>query len=167
MVITMLYHRIKYSSISRSSANQISRSFSPVILVSDPTLSFLKGEYKLINKLCQLLEFGRLAKEITDECIDSCAHLQNLREAIFDYKTRLHAANATLLNVREIESRGFNYLLRYFYLIVFAEYLIEESKICSSPGPCHHFSQSFLQWISDRREITNLTLSERGDLNFN
>ncbi len=113
---------------------------------------YLKGEYKLILQLCQLLDFGLEAKTIVDECIDECNHLQNLREAIFDYKKKIEDSNN-----RELLIRGQNYLIRYFYLIVFAEYLIEEVPL----------EKTFLSWLEERREVSNLVNPERGYVNFN
>ncbi len=152
MVITMLYHRIKSMPIEEMSTPEARNS-----IITSP-VSFLLGEYKLIHRLCQVLDHGLRAKQLADECIDALAHLQNLREAIYDYKRKLEA-NPSGPQANELESRGVHYLLRYFYLIVFAEYLIEEM-------PTGSLSKSFLQWISERREITNLTLYERGELNL-
>lgn len=148
----MLYHRIK-ALPGDASSMPVSRSAS-----IDGVMPFLRGEYKLIHRLCQVLDHGVRAKQLADACIDELAHLQNLREAIYDYKRKVEA-DPTGPQAHELEMRGLHYLLRYFYLIVFAEYLIEEM-------PAGTLSKSFLQWISERREITNLTLHERGDLNL-
>lgn len=114
---------------------------------------YLQGDYKIIQQLCQLIENGQRAKRLADFCIDSCAHLQNLREAIYDHKVRLISSSTlTADQVHEIETRGLHYLLRYFYLIVFAEYLLEELK--KKTGK---FDKTFLNWLAERREITNLT----------
>ena len=75
-----------------------------------------------------------------DSCIDKCSHIQNLRGCIWDYSRR------------EAE-RGLSYLIRYFYLIAFAEYLIEERQ------------ETFTAWLDDRREITNL-VAKRERIDF-
>lgn len=62
----------------------------------------LRGEYKLINQLLPALEHGKRAKRLLDVAIDRCAQIQNLREAIFDYKNRTSAEF----------KRGLNYLFR-------------------------------------------------------
>lgn len=148
MVITMLYHEVLSSPVGDEfDINNESLSY------EQANMKYLKGDYKLIQQLCQLLEKGQKAKRLADFCIDSCAHLQNLREAIYDHKVRLtSSAPLTPDQVHEIESRGLHYLLRYFYLIVFAEYLLEELK--KETGK---FGKTFLDWLAERREITNLT----------
>lgn len=113
----------------------------------------MQGEYKLIQQLTHVLDQGQTAKQLADACIDACAHMQNLREAIYDHKVRLNLANLTPEQVHETESRGMHYLLRYFYLVVFAEYLLEELP----PGTAR-LEKTFLLWLAERREITNLTL---------
>jgi protein-tyrosine phosphatase len=186
MIITMLFHRIKanakaitHGSLSRSSSTASSgpkeqgtallpgnNHSSPVSRESQPleasdNATFLRGEYRLIVKLCQLLEFGRAAKHVVDECIDACNHMQNLREAIFDFKQRaaLHPNHPDC-------HRGTNYLLRYFYLIAFAEFLLELHQQASGADPRTATAATFLQWISERREITNLAHPDRGELGF-
>lgn len=148
MVITMLYHRAL--TLEKVSNDSIYNSF-----CSDHCSGnkYLQGDYKLIQQLCQLLDQGQIAKQLADECIDACAHMQNLREAIYDHKVRLSSTNLSSDQAHDIESRGLHYLLRYFYLIVFAEYLMEEF----SPGK-GQLEKSFLSWLAERREITNLTL---------
>lgn len=161
MVITMLYHRIKQLKLpvaNEAPSTPASRNAS-----IDSSLTYLRGEYKIITRLCQVLDHGLRAKNLTDECIDACAHLQNLREAIYDYKRKVEA-DPSNPNAHELSNRGLHYLLRYFYLIVFAEFLLEELH---ESGNGKILKVSFLHWISERREITNLTLPERGDLNFN
>jgi hypothetical protein len=148
MVITMLYHKVLLSPVI-DDFNINNQSF----VNEEVSIKYLQGDYKLIQQLCQLLEKGQKAKYLADFCIDSCAHLQNLREAIYDHKVRLSfSATLTSEQVHEIESRGLHYLLRYFYLIVFADYLLEELKIETGK-----FDKTFLNWLSERREITNLT----------
>lgn len=147
MIITMLYHKVLSSPvIDEMTVNDES------IVNEQVSMKYLQGDYKLIQQLCQLLENGQKAKRLADFCIDSCGHLQNLREAIYDHKVRLTSTNLTSEQVHEIETRGLHYLLRYFYLIVFAEYLLEELK--TETGK---FDKTFLNWLAERREITNLT----------
>ena len=148
MVITMLYHKVLSSPVV-DDFDISDESFGSEQI----TVKYLLGDYKLIQQLCQLIENGQRAKQLADFCIDSCAHLQNLREAIYDHKVRLTSSNTlTSEQVHDIETRGLHYLLRYFYLIVFAEYLLEELK--KETGK---FDKTFLNWLAERREITNLT----------
>ncbi|KAJ3024316.1 UNVERIFIED_CONTAM: hypothetical protein HDU68_008233 [Siphonaria sp. JEL0065] len=116
---------------------------------------FNAGEFKIILQLLSALEYGRLAKKLTDRAIDKCEHLQNLRVAIYDYKLRLEALEAHSQKWVAMKSVGLNYLMRYFYLIVFAEYLIEE--MCESSEWPAKPKQTFSRWLSDRREIQNIS----------
>lgn len=102
----------------------------PPITYSDP---YKAGEYKLIISLLRLLPQGKEAKLLTDWCIDQAGHVQNLRECIREYIKTL---------------RGLNYLIRYFYLIVFASYLMDQSEKGTHEG--------FVHWLETRREIGNL-----------
>lgn len=135
----MIYHRVLKHSVIEA-------------LDYSDKLKFLQGDYKLIQQLCQLLDQGQTAKSLADSCINACSHMQNLREAIYDYKVRLSTGSLTADQMKDTESRGLHYLLRYFYLIVFAEYLLEE--LDRSKGK---LNKTFLTWLAERREITNLT----------
>ncbi len=99
---------------------------------------YLGGEYKAVMQLVQVLEHGTTAKLLADASIDRCAHIQNLRTAIYDFK------------IRESGERGVNYLLRYMMLIICSEYLIE-MRASSGPPPT-----SFVRWLYERREIANV-----------
>lgn len=43
------------------------------------------GEYKIVLQLVSVLTYGKLAKRLTDQAINMCDHMQNLRKAVFDY----------------------------------------------------------------------------------
>lgn len=137
----MLYHRVLSPALDELQTDDRSYNY------EQASTKYLHGEYKLINQLCGLLDRGQEAKRLADICIDACAHMQNLREAIYDYKLKLASSHS-----HEIEARGLNYLLRYFYLVVFAEYLLEELDRATGK-----FGKTFLHWLAERREITNLT----------
>jgi hypothetical protein len=131
----------------------------------EPGDRYSKGEYKLIGQLVQLLEYGATAKYIADACIDACEHIQNLREAIHDYKVRLDQQHVQTseskhsLLYASIFKRGLNYLIRYFYLIVFANYLMDT---------CHHAPSAptkyFSSWLEERKEILYLSTLPDVDL---
>lgn len=105
--------------------------------------------YSLITSLLRVLPNGKQAKAVVDTAIDQAAHLQNLREC----------TSAYLARGGEV---GVNYLIRYFYLIVFAAYLVEEEGQSAGTG-----GVQFSLWISGRKEITNLvSRHDRIDLAF-
>ncbi|KAJ3366786.1 hypothetical protein GGF32_003430 [Allomyces javanicus] len=96
---------------------------------------YRRGEYRLIRQLVAVLAHGKLAKAIADQCIDTCAHMQNLREAIFDFKRRVEGmatgGSGNAAKLHETREVGLNYLVRYFFLVAFAGYLLEMAETCA------------------------------------
>ncbi|KAJ3280819.1 hypothetical protein HK104_000390 [Borealophlyctis nickersoniae] len=86
---------------------------------------YLAGEYKVILQLMAVLGHGKLSKRLTDRAIDACDHIQNLRSAVYDYRIRTQALDPSSRKYAVLYEVGCNYLVRYFYLIVFADYLLE------------------------------------------
>lgn len=132
---------------------------------------YANGEYKIILQLVSALTYGKLAKRLTDHAINECDHMQNLRKAIYDYKLRLDALEIGSQKYRATREVGLNYLVRYFYLIVFANYLLEEmvsqDDNSSADGDQDTNEETILddeakkivtfsQWLKGRREITNI-----------
>ncbi|KAH6592131.1 hypothetical protein BASA50_008276 [Batrachochytrium salamandrivorans] len=147
---------------------------------------FQLGEYKIVMQLIAVLQYGKLAKLLTDKAIDMSDQMQNLRIAIYEYRLRILAAEAGSRKYRSLAEVGFNYLIRYFYLIVFADYLIEvwttwspDDALCCDYGDLwspqtgglstHHHSDDlgqshvkparpikFSAWLSERKEILNI-----------
>jgi hypothetical protein len=132
---------------------------------------FSNGEYKIVLQLVSALTYGKLAKRLTDHAINECDHMQNLRKAIYDYKLRLDALEVGSPKYHATREVGLNYLVRYFYLIVFANYLLEEMVShedgWSVDGDRETDEETILddeakkivtfsQWLKGRREITNI-----------
>lgn len=111
---------------------------------------YLSGWYKVVIKLLQLLERGVEAKKLVDSCIDSCMHIQNLRMAIYDYR----------LNFGLHDGRGINYLMRYMFLIIFSNFLLEQPELKEKAPGKHAFSD----WINERRELLNIIRRSQIDL---
>lgn len=89
--------------------------------------SYHNGEFKIILQVISMLTYGKLAKCLTDKAINMCDHMQNLRKAIFDYKLRMDAMEDPHSKAyKSLKAVALNYLIRYFYLIVFCNYLLEE-----------------------------------------
>ncbi|KAI8809960.1 inositol hexakisphosphate-domain-containing protein [Cladochytrium replicatum] len=89
-------------------------------------MRYTNGEYKVILQLIAVLQYGKVAKRLTDRAIDFCDHMQNLRVAIYDFKLRVEALQPGTKKHTEMLDTALNYLVRYFYLITFAAYLLEE-----------------------------------------
>lgn len=152
---------------------------------------FLAGNYRVILQLLPLLEYGKMAKRLTDNAIDNCSHIQNLREAILEYRLLSSFGDGQpAKGDLEIYARGINYLLRYAYLILFTNYLLEEwagphfwqtinnpmgnrgdfsPMISSGQEEVSNESSSlrplFADWLKERREIQNL-LKKASDIGF-
>jgi hypothetical protein len=151
-VVEMIRHGISRTEISPS--NQTAIQSSPLQegeTADDADESererYLNGEYRIVLQLMRVLAFGKLSKLVVDEAIDACSHVQNIRAAIYDFKLRVDAAvDGKKLGLLAI---GMNYLFRYFYLIVFASYVLEREEKPKSELP-------FTDWLAERREITNV-----------
>ena len=118
---------------------------------------FLDGNYRLILMLVRVLRYGKQSKRLADAAIDMCAQVQNLREAIYKFKLQLNSMETKHRKYATLREQGINYLSRYFYLIAFADYLLERRE---SDEDAHKFS--FTNWINQRREISSL-LSEKSE----
>lgn len=113
----------------------IHRYHEPIVKASSDH-RLLLGHYRVIDKLVAVLEQGQRAKALADWCIDMCSQLQNLRECIFDQR-------------QAGQERAINYLVRYFYLVAFAGFLLADSTSAGTAG-------RFQRWLEERREIGNL-----------
>lgn len=134
--------------------------------------SYHNGEFKIILQLVSMLTYGKLAKRLTDKAINMCDHMQNLRKAIYDYKLRMDAIeDPKSKQYKAIKEVALNYLIRYFYLIVFANYLLEQLALTkmqqqsdtTTPNEpdaiCDETmdkASTFKSWLQSRREITNI-----------
>ncbi|KAI8393383.1 inositol hexakisphosphate-domain-containing protein [Radiomyces spectabilis] len=139
-------------------------------------LRYENGEYRIILQLISVLTYGKLAKQLTDQAINMCDHMQNLRKAIYDYKLRAESQDHGSKKWRATREVALNYLVRYFYLIVFGNYLLEEIGHAESSaedivsleshtendddesivGEEARKMTTFKEWLKGRREITNL-----------
>ncbi|KAI8078822.1 inositol hexakisphosphate-domain-containing protein [Halteromyces radiatus] len=147
---------------------------------SEEREGYLNGEYKIILQVVSVLTYGKLAKRLTDEAINMCDHMQNLRRAIYDYRLRLDSLMDNSKKYTMTREVGLNYLVRYFYLIVFADYLLEEMLSPSCAWHLHHSTRqqeqeivtedqaqhltTFKSWLAGRREITNIIRFQSFDL---
>lgn len=146
---------------------------------------YQNGEYRVILQLVSVLSYGKLAKRLTDQAINMCDHMQNLRKAIYDYKLRIEAMTDQGSNKwRAAREVALNYLVRYFYLVVFANYLLEEMGTATLASTVDvsedDFQQdatqrptafkearklsTFKEWLKGRREIVNIISLQSFDL---
>ncbi|GAA5805134.1 inositol hexakisphosphate-domain-containing protein [Helicostylum pulchrum] len=141
---------------------------------------YQNGEYRVILQLVSVLAYGKLAKRLTDQAINMCDHMQNLRRAIYDYKLRIEAmTDQGSKKWRAAREAAHNYLVRYFYLVVFANYLLEEmghinstvidsveenTQECTSAFKEATKLTTFKEWLKGRREIVNIISLQSLDL---
>ncbi|CAO0789328.1 unnamed protein product [Mucor circinelloides] len=144
---------------------------------------YQNGEYRVILQLVSVLTYGKLAKRLTDQAINTCDHMQNLRKAIYDYKLRIEAmTDQGSKKWRAAREVALNYLVRYFYLVVFANYLLEEmgTTLDNDEDDLDDASMdqqekstafkearkltTFKEWLKGRREIVNIISLQTLDL---
>ncbi|OZJ03826.1 hypothetical protein BZG36_03823 [Bifiguratus adelaidae] len=153
---------------SRSIASGIVTSPNPQDEDTDARARYLNGEYKIILQLVGALSYGKLAKRCADQAINLCDHMQNLRSAIYDYKLRVEQTDPTGPKWASIHAVGINYLLRYFYLIVFANYLLDmaedaQDRADEETDGTVGAMMPFTKWLAERREITNIIRESNQD----
>ncbi|KAI9913867.1 hypothetical protein PsorP6_006652 [Peronosclerospora sorghi] len=101
------------------------------------------GDFIVMRKLVKTLVNGAESKLLVDYAIDQCDHMQNLRDCIS--QCRDLAVDRDLPSAKRdfFMLRAVNYLERYFYLVCFASYVLEERR--------HYFQRSlFVTWMKER-----------------
>ncbi|KAF0697898.1 Aste57867_11430 [Aphanomyces stellatus] len=104
------------------------------------------GNYFLIQSLLKVLVNGAESKALADYAIDQCEHLQNLRECIAQCRDLTKERNITPEKQSFYMHRAVNYLERYFYLICFASYVLEQSATMDNGK----FAVLFVSWMVER-----------------
>merc|ERR1711871_357210 len=116
-------------------------SMDKITFVDPDAPNLMQGEWKGVIRLMSMLEDGLEVKSLVDQCIDECAHIQNLREAIKDCKDQANSAPASGERSAAFWlKRGQNYPERYCYLLLFAAY----ARVAAVSG----FAQPFSNWMS-------------------
>ncbi|KAG6550760.1 hypothetical protein Mapa_007664 [Marchantia paleacea] len=120
---------------------------------------FVLDDIPIVRKITRLLENGVECREALDAVIDLCAAMQNLRQAVLQYRRAFNQQNLEPHVRRAALNRGVEYLERYFMLIAFSAYL-------GSPafdGYCQNGSSgiSFKQWLRQRPEVRQMKWSMR------
>lgn len=112
---------------------------------------FKHGSYTVIRSLLRALENGRAAKYSLDLVLDACAAMQNLREAIASYRTRLFY-ESNEIRKQSLLQVCLEYLERYYVLVEFAAYLDDPGF---DPGrPSRHLT--FAAWREARPELKGI-----------
>lgn len=105
--------------------------------------SAVNGEFVVIRKLLSTLDNGNECKLLVDYAVNQCEHMQNLRECIAQCRDLAMDRDLPSAKRDHFMLRAVNYLERYFYLICFASYLLEERA--------HLFQKAiFVTWMNER-----------------
>lgn len=113
----------------------------------------------LLWKITRLFDNGMECREALDAIIDRCSALQNIRQAVLQYRKVFNQHVEP--RVRRVAlNRGAEYLERYFRLIAFAAYLGSEAfdGICGQ-GECR--GMTFKNWLQQRPEVQAMKWSIR------
>jgi protein-tyrosine phosphatase len=108
------------------------------------------GMFVVIRSLLRALERGRDAKVALDVVLDACSAMQNLREAIVSYRTRLFSEPNDMRR-QSLLQVCLEYLERYYVLVVFAAYL---DDFAFAPGTAAHVT--FADWWAARPELQGI-----------
>lgn len=120
---------------------------------------FVLDDIPIVRKITRLLENGVKCREVLDSVIDLCAAMQNIRQAVLQYRRAFNQQNLEPHVRRAALNRGVEYLERYFMLIAFAAYLGSDAF----DGYCQYGSSGipFKQWLRQRPEVRQMKWSMR------
>ncbi|KAF1002509.1 uncharacterized protein LOC141701120 [Apium graveolens] len=111
----------------------------------------------LLWKITTLFENGVECREALDAIIDRCSALQNIRQAVLQYRKIFNQQQNEPRERRVALNRGAEYLERYFRLIAFAAYLGSEAF----DGSYEKAKISFKNWFHRRPDVQAMKWSIR------
>ncbi|KAI9181243.1 hypothetical protein LWI28_012811 [Acer negundo] len=113
----------------------------------------------LLWKITRLFDNGVECREALDAIIDRCSALQNIRQAVLQYRKVFNQQHVEPRVRRVALNRGAEYLERYFRLIAFAAYLGSEAF----DGSCGQVESrmTFKSWLRQRPEVQAMKWSIR------
>lgn len=113
----------------------------------------------LLWKITRLFDNGVECREALDAIIDRCSALQNIRQAVLQYRKLFNQQHNEPRERRVALNRGAEYLERYFRLIAFAAYLGSEAF----DGFCGQGKSrmTFKDWLHQRPEVQAMKWSIR------
>lgn len=112
---------------------------------------FGMNDILLLWKITRLFDNGVECREALDAIIDRCSALQNIRQAVLQYRKVFNQQHVEPRERRVALNRGAEYLERYFRLIAFAAYLGSEAF----DGFCGQGESrmTFKNWMHQRPEV--------------
>ncbi|XP_050251484.1 uncharacterized protein LOC126698360 isoform X1 [Quercus robur] len=113
----------------------------------------------LLWTITRLFDNGVECREALDAIIDRCSALQNIRQAVLQYRKVFNQQHVEPRVRRVALNRGAEYLERYFRLIAFAAYLGSEAF----DGFCRQGESrmTFKNWLHQRPEVQAMKWSIR------
>ncbi|KAJ1425575.1 Protein-tyrosine phosphatase-like [Sesbania bispinosa] len=113
----------------------------------------------LLWKITAFFDNGAECRESLDAIIDRCSALQNIRQAVLEYRKVFNQQHVEPRVRRVALNRGAEYLERYFRLIAFAAYLGSEAF----DGFCGdgESKMTFKNWLHQRPEVQAMKWSIR------
>lgn len=129
------------------------------MIEDDKTRAFGINDILLLWKITRLFDKGVECREALDSIIDRCSALQNIRQAVLQYRKVFNQQNVEPRVRRIALYRGAEYLERYFRLIAFAAYLGSEAF----DGFCAQgeIRMTFKNWLSQKHEVQAMKWSIR------
>ncbi|KAL6968755.1 hypothetical protein U1Q18_034548, partial [Sarracenia purpurea var. burkii] len=125
----------------------------------EPSHAFGINDILLLWKITRLFDNGVECREALDAIIDRCSALQNIRQAVLQYRKVFNQQHVEPRERRLALNRGAEYLERYFRLIAFAAYLGSESFdwFCGQGES----RMTFKKWMNQRPEVQAMKWSIR------
>lgn len=126
---------------------------------SEPHHNFGIDNILLLRKITRLFDNGIECREVLDAIIDRCSALQNIRQAVLQYRKVINQQHVEPRVKRVALNRSAEYLERYFKLIAFSAYLGSEAF----DGFCGQgiTKTLFKTWLHKRPEIQTMKWSIR------
>ncbi|KAL4323919.1 hypothetical protein GQ457_11G001890 [Hibiscus cannabinus] len=144
---------------SGSNATRLKSSIVEVRAKNEQGCAFGIDDILLLWKITRLFDYGVECREALDAIIDRCSALQNIRQAVLQYRKVFNQQHVEPRVRRVALNRGAEYLERYFLLIAFAAYLGSEAfdGFCGQ-GEC---MMTFKNWLHQRPEVQAMKWSIR------
>ena len=144
---------------SGSNATRLTSSTVKVRTNNEQGRAFGIDDILLLWKITRLFDNGVECREALDAIIDRCSALQNIRQAVLQYRKVFNQQHVEPRVRRVALNRGAEYLERYFRLIAFAAYLGSEAfdGFCGQ-GEC---IMTFKNWLHQRPEVHSMKWSIR------
>ncbi|XP_042044508.1 paladin-like isoform X2 [Salvia splendens] len=125
----------------------------------DSCHSFGINDILLLWKITRLFDNGVECRGALDAIIDRCSALQNIRQAVLQYRQLFNQQHMEPRERRVALNRGAEYLERYFRLIAFAAYL--GSKAFDGFCGQGESRMTFKNWLHQRPEVQAMKWSIR------